>query len=130
MVAIVTVLISLRIIVIDLQSHRIPNLLSLILGLTLLFDLNQVPASDTLLASSIAITTSLVAKVGGGDIKLFIVLLATSGALILTPQYFLGMAVVSLLTTALLGLRDKKLPRDLPFAPALLIPFLASYLAI
>jgi Flp pilus assembly protein protease CpaA len=73
-------------------------------------------------------------KIGAGDVKLFLALVATSGSLILTLDYFLGMALISLcvlvatyLSTRFKG-RDN--PRSIAFAPSILIPFLALYLAI
>jgi len=84
-----------------------------------------------------AISTLLVAyfgKVGAGDVKLFLALVATSGTLVLSRSYFLGMALISLvfLLTSVINshLKGTRSPPSIAFAPSILIPFLALYLAI
>lgn len=126
--------ISLCICVIDIRSHRIPNSLSLWLAVALLFDSVTVHPLDLLLAAIICVVIAYLGKIGAGDVKLFLVLVATSGSLIVTLEFFLGMALISLcvLVASFLCARFKgrENPRSIAFAPSILIPFLALYLAI
>lgn len=120
--------------VIDIRSHRIPNQLSLLLAFLLLLDSITAKLIGFLLASMICLLIAYVGKVGAGDVKLFLVLVATSGSLVLSLDYFLGMALISLcvLVTSFLstGLKGYQGPRSIAFAPSILIPFLLLYLAI
>jgi len=126
--------ICLCICVVDIRSHRIPNALSLWLAVALLFDSVTVQLVDLLIAAIICMVIAYLGKIGAGDVKLFLALVATSGSLILTLDYFLGMALISLcvLVATFLSTRFKghDNPRSIAFAPSILIPFLALYLAI
>jgi Flp pilus assembly protein protease CpaA len=105
-----------------------------LLAFLLLFDSITSQLIGFLLASVICLLIAYVGKVGAGDVKLFLVLVATSGSLVLTLEYFLGMALISLcvLVTSFLstGLKGHLSPRSIAFAPSILIPFLLLYLAI
>ena len=119
---------------VDIRSHRIPNELSLLLGIVLLFDSVTAHLIGFLVASALTLLITYVGKIGAGDVKLFLVLIATSGSLVLSQQYFLGMALVSLclLLASLFNMRRKGIEglNSIAFAPSILIPFLALYLAI
>ena len=119
---------------VDIRTHRIPNPLTLLLAVALLFDAVSAELYGFLIASPLSLLIAFVGKVGAGDVKLFLLLVATSGSLVLTPDYFLGMAVTSLLarTTSLVisHLKGSELPRSIAFAPSILIPFLLLSLAI
>ena len=134
MVEVLVLVLSTWICIIDIRSHRIPNQFSLLLAFLLLFDSITSQHIRFLLASVICLLIAYVGKVGAGDVKLFLVLVATSGSLVLTLNYFLGMALISLcvLVASFLstGLKGHQSPRSIAFAPSILIPFLALYLAI
>jgi Flp pilus assembly protein protease CpaA len=121
---------SLAISVIDGKSHRIPNPLTALLAFLLLLDSHH--SSFLLSLSYIAITVVIgyLGKVGAGDVKLFIALLLTSTSIILTSQYFLGVALISGATVLISLLATGFRATAIPFAPALLLPFLAIYLGI
>lgn len=120
--------------IVDIRSHRIPNELTLLLSIALLFDTVTAELSGFLIASSACVLIAYIGKMGVGDVKLFLALTATSGSLVLTQRYFLGMAVISLFalvaSIAIARLRGLRKPRSIAFAPSILIPFLALYLAI
>lgn len=119
---------------VDIRTHRIPNSLTLLVAVVLLFDTVTAELYGFLIALPLCLLIAFVGKVGAGDVKLFLLLVATSGSLVLTPDYFLGMALISLLalTTSLVisHLKGSELPLSIAFAPSILIPFLLLYLAI
>lgn len=119
---------------IDIRSYRIPNKLTLSLAFLLLIDSVTAQLLEFLVASALTLLIAYVGKIGAGDVKLFLVLIATSGSLVLSQQYFLGMALVSicLLLASFFNMRRKGIEalHSIAFAPSILIPFLALYLAI
>lgn len=134
MLKVLVLLISASICFIDLRSHRIPNELTFLLAVSLLFDSVTAQLIGFLVASVFSILIAYVGQIGAGDVKLFLVLIATSGSLVLSQQYFLGMALISLcaLLASFLNMRRKGIKGlySIAFAPSILIPFLALYLAI
>lgn len=134
MVEVLVLILCAWICVVDVKSHRIPNELSFLLAGVLLFDSVTAQLFCALIASVSCLLIAYAGKVGAGDVKLFLVLIATSGSLVLTQGYFLGMAFASLL--ALVAslftshLKGREAPRSIAFAPSILIPFLLLYLAI
>jgi Flp pilus assembly protein protease CpaA len=122
--------ISVAIAAVDIKSHRIPNRLTLVL----FFALALFPRSSKPEAVVIAILLTVVIgtgfRFGAGDIKLVIALILTSGQIILTREYFLGMALTATLTILLTRLILGSSVKSIPFAPSILLPFIASYLAI
>jgi len=85
---------------VDIRSHRIPNELTLVLAIALLFDSVTSEFHGFLISAVACILIAYLGKVGAGDVKLFLVLVATSGQLVLSESYFLGMAVISLIHLA------------------------------
>ena len=128
------VAISLTICAIDIKVHRIPNRLLLLLAVLLFIDSISTELLDFLIAFLLSVPLAYLGKMGAGDVKLFLLLAATSGSLIFNQNYFLGMAAVSLIaiTSAFLRshLKGRKVPPTIAFAPSILIPFLLLYLAI
>jgi Flp pilus assembly protein protease CpaA len=102
--------------------------------MALLFDSESSSFYSFLTASTAALLIAYLGKVGAGDVKLFLALVATSGTLVLSQNYFLGMALTSaaLLLCSVINSRLKgaRRPPSIAFAPSILIPFLALYLAI
>ena len=134
MLKVLVLSVSASICFIDIRSHRIPNRLTLLLAMALLFDSESSSFYGFLTASIATLLIAHVGKVGAGDAKLFLALLATSGTLILSQRYFLGMAIIStaLLLSSVINSRFKGARRSpsIAFAPSILVPFLALYLAI
>ena len=134
MVEVLVLVLCAWICVVDIRSHRIPNELTILLSAALLFDTVTAQLPGFLIASSSCVLIASIGKIGAGDVKLFLVLIATSGSLVLSQQYFLGMALVSLclLLASLFNMRRKGIEglNSIAFAPSILIPFLALYLAI
>jgi len=134
MIKTLVLIFSVWICAVDMRSHRIPNELTLLLALALLFDSISTELYGLLIASALCLLIAYLGKVGAGDVKLFLVLVATSGTLTLNQGYFLGMAVISLIhlvaSLSISHLRGRKKPRTIAFAPSILIPFLILYLAI
>lgn len=127
-------LISIRIAVIDIKSHRIPNQHTLILAVLLLLDQVAGETRGVLFAIPIVVAVGYIGKVGAGDIKLILALLITSGSLLLNQRYLYGAALISILAlffSALFArIRSLHIPKSVPLAPSILLPFLFSYLAI
>jgi Flp pilus assembly protein protease CpaA len=128
------VVISLAICSIDIKVHRIPNRLLLLLAVLLSTDSISTEILDFLIVFLFSIPITYLGKMGAGDVKLFLLLAATSGSLIFNENYFLGMAAVSLIAVTSTFLRahlkGRKAPPTIAFAPSILIPFLLLYLAI
>jgi Flp pilus assembly protein protease CpaA len=119
---------------IDIRVHRIPNKLSLALVLPLLFDATSTELPSFLIALPLTLLISSLGKIGAGDVKLFLLLAATSGSAIFNQSYLLGMALVSLFTIAFTfafsRVKGVATPQSIAFAPSILIPFNVLYLAI
>lgn len=134
MVEVLVLVLSVWICAVDIKSHRIPNELSVLLAVVLLFDSVTSQLFGALIASVSCLLIAYVGKIGAGDVKLFLALMATSGDLVISQAYFLGMAIISLFalvaSIAIARLRGLRKPRSIAFAPSILIPFLALYLAI
>lgn len=115
---------------IDIREHRIRNLHILIFTIPLSIFSNRIPFAEIVIIVVVALLICIVFNIGGGDFKLFAMLVATQGSLIVSFAYFslfLVSTSLSLLPSLLLqgGLR-----RSVPLAPAILAPFLYLYLAI
>jgi Flp pilus assembly protein protease CpaA len=126
LVAFIALLISL----IDIRKHRIPNKLTISLGILLLVDSHSSSIVSTLPAVAVSIAVGLLGRFGAGDIKLFIVLLLTSSPMVLNLQYLKGMALATVTTVVLSLLALGRQAKMIAFAPAILLPFLNIYLAI
>ena len=121
---------ALSISLIDIRSHRIPNRLTILLGILLLADPHSSSIASTLPPIALSIAFGLLGRFGAGDIKLFIVLLLTSSPLVLNLQYIQGMALASFASVVLSLLALGRQSKMIAFAPAILLPFLYIYLAI
>jgi Flp pilus assembly protein protease CpaA len=134
MLKLFVLLTSLFISIVDIRRHRIPNQLTLLLAALLLFDSVSMEIKKVVIAIPILLAVGYIGKVGAGDIKLLLALLITSGSLLLNQGYFLGMAIISLL--GILGsslfsyFKSVERPKSIAFAPSILVPFAALYLAI
>ena len=114
----------------DFQTHRIPNWHLAQISLLLILDMHHSTPLAT--CSSILATMILfsMAKIGMGDIKLAILIIATQGALVLTREFFALCLVVLLITVLARFMKYRHLHGSVAFSHVLLFPFLALYLAI
>jgi Flp pilus assembly protein protease CpaA len=121
---------ALLICVIDINTHLIPNRLTMGLGILLFLDLPLSLGKAAIPAIIITIAFGTLARFGAGDIKLFIALILTASPIVTTAAYFQGMALVSMASILISRLISGADSKTIAFAPALLLPFLALYLAI
>lgn len=122
--------ISIAIVATDIKRHRIPNKLTLILFIALALDHWSSKPEAIFIAILLTIVIGTAFRFGAGDIKLMIALILTSGQIIITREYFIGMALTATLTILLTRLILGSSMKSIPFAPSILLPFIASYLAI
>ncbi len=121
---------ALLICVIDIKTHLIPNRLTMGLAILLLLEPHLSLSNASIPAIILTITFGTLARFGAGDIKLFIVLILTASPVVTMAAYFQGMALVSMASILISRLISGTNARTIAFAPALLLPFLALYLAI
>ncbi|MEN9411790.1 MAG: hypothetical protein RIQ92_227 [Actinomycetota bacterium] len=100
------------------------------LGILLFLDLPLSLGKAAIPAIIITIAFGTLARFGAGDIKLFIALILTASPIVTTAAYFQGMALVSMASILISRLISGADSKTIAFAPALLLPFLALYLAI
>ncbi len=134
LIALPIIILSIAISLIDIKEHRIYNTHLLIFGLPLFFQMRSLPWLPTFLFILVALALSMSFGIGGGDFKLFSLLLLSQGQLIISREYFQLFALcigVSLLLTTVLALKMKqKLGGSIALAPSMLAPFVAVYLDI
>ncbi len=124
------VILVLHLCIYDLRFFKVRNLDSaLFLGL-LLLDVNSSSLQSALLASVISICAFIGLKIGMGDLKLWLALLATQSALVLSVVFLSRAVVIAGLLVAANYLRIGRKSTSIAFAPVLLIPFLSLYLGI
>jgi Flp pilus assembly protein protease CpaA len=121
---------ALAISAIDIKHHRIPNQLTILLAILLLCDSHIAAIQSLIPAIVITVILGTLGRFGAGDVKLFIALILTSSPLVLNSRYFLGMATVSFISVLLSLLFCGPRAKMIAFAPAILLPFAAIYLAI
>lgn len=119
---------SLRICFIDIKTHRIRNLDLILLLLPLAFDRNSTSYITDIHYIFLAFAISLLCRIGGGDFKLFSILVITQGALISTPTYYMELLIVTVFLLVFTVLDNRRWGGSVPLAPAILLPFLLSYL--
>ncbi len=134
LIALSILIISLAISLIDIKEHRIYNLHLLIFALPLLFQMRPLPFLQTFMVILSALTLSISLGIGGGDFKLFSLLLLAQGQLLISREYFQFLALcigASLLLSSMPALKMKqRLVGSIPLAPSILAPFVAIYLDI
>jgi Flp pilus assembly protein protease CpaA len=123
-------LISLAIINGDLRTHIISNrsLFFLTIPLTSLFE--SVPLRSALVASLFLSLLAVVTKIGGGDVKLLLLLIWTSSPQLFSFEYWRLFLAVALVLLLIFGLRSDRQEPDIPMAPAILLPLVAIHLGI
>lgn len=130
MVASAVTCISLLIAFIDIREHRIRNTHLLLLAIPLSITRYQISWIEILVFVLLTLVISLVFRVGGGDFKLFSLLIATQGELIASAIYFYLFAISVSVSSAISLVIRRNLSASIPLAPAILAPFLYLYLAI
>jgi Flp pilus assembly protein protease CpaA len=118
------------IIIKDLRSHRIPNIATLALGGVLFIDCHSAGALLTISVAAIVTTIFLLAKVGMGDVKLFLVLVFTQGSLVISIRYLQLVIFIMVITVLAAKAARGNISGSVAFAHVILLPFLALYLAI
>lgn len=134
MVKFLVVIMSAAISFIDIKQHRIPNRLTFTLTVVLLCDSLGTSSQELFVLLPVSLAFGLLCKFGAGDIKLFTALIVTSGTLLFDSVYLYGVVATSLLTLCLTRLhtctKAGARSKSIPFAPSILLPFIALYLAI
>jgi Flp pilus assembly protein protease CpaA len=134
LIALPIIILSIAISLIDIKEHRIYNTHLLIFALPLLFQMRPLPFLQTFMVILSALTLSISLGIGGGDFKLFSLLLLAQGQLLISREYFQLLALcigASLLLSSMLALKMKqRLVGSIPLAPSILAPFVAIYLDI
>ncbi|CAN2202682.1 Prepilin type IV endopeptidase, peptidase domain containing protein [Candidatus Nanopelagicaceae bacterium] len=121
---------SIFIIVQDFRTHRISNKTLLVLTSLLLITAHPTSFTKALISIVLAAMIFTLAKIGMGDLKLFVGLIATQGELIITLDY-MNLLFLTLAFTLLSHLIFRRtLQGSLAFAHVLLAPFVILYLAI
>lgn len=130
MVIALVLLISILISYIDLRSHRIPNCLNLALFSVLLFDMHRNPWRSSFALLTAVLLISILCRIGGGDIKLFGVLVVTQGRYVASFDYLRGVLIATFLMVMVTVAYRRSLQGSIALAPVILAPFLWLYLEI
>jgi Flp pilus assembly protein protease CpaA len=130
MVALSVIAFSLLISYVDVKKHLIYNRHLALFAIPLIVTSETAPISIIFIAAFLALVISLLCRIGGGDLKLFCLLLFTHGALITTYRYFALFFIAISIAVLLTLLRRRSLKGSLPLAPPILAPFLYLYLDI
>ena len=130
MLTVAIALFSLWIAFYDLKTHRIRDKDLLVFATFLMFSPHFISFTSALLLISLALVSCMALNVGGGDFKLFSLLVVSQGSVIENSQYFsrfmLAVSVLVLLSFA----RNRNFSGSIALAPAILAPFLLGYLDI
>lgn len=121
---------ALRITVIDIRYHRIKNRDLLAITPFLALSAQTIDLLPVIAITLVTILVSLLINLGGGDLKLLILLFLTQGELVVTSRYLHLLAIAIALSLFVLLLLRQSVRSSVPLAPAILIPFLICYLAI
>jgi Flp pilus assembly protein protease CpaA len=130
MVTFFIIVISILIMVVDLISRRIPNRLTFALFLLLLLKRDFLPLSHLLQLITAIVIIGLLGKFGMGDIKLLLALSVAAGRVVVSSFFLIYLCLTALALVLFNAIRTKGLRGQIPFAPAILLPFLARYLAM
>jgi Flp pilus assembly protein protease CpaA len=123
-------LLSMHICIHDLRFLKVLNLETAFLLVLLFSATNLTSLSSTLLSAVVSIFCFLLLKIGMGDLKLWLVLIATEGAIVLSMDFLLRAFAIAALLVAVTSIRRGTMKGSIAFAPVLLLPFLSLYLGI
>lgn len=123
-------LLSILISVTDIRTHKIPNRLNILLGVTLLLDRHSLGVGVVLISITTALALTILLRFGMGDFKLALALLISQSSLILTSQYLVFVIAMATLAVIVALIGRVEITGSIAFAPVILLPFTAIYLAI
>jgi Flp pilus assembly protein protease CpaA len=121
---------SIFISIIDIREHRIYNAHLLLFGVLLSFNPAPIAILEALILIAVTLALSILFNIGGGDFKLFSLLVALQGENVLTSQYLVFVSAALTLTLLSTAMIKGTLATSAPLAPAILAPFVAIYLGI
>ena len=124
------VLLGFHVCIYDMRFLKVRNRDTAIFLTLLVFDLNLTSFQSELSVSAISICCFVGLRIGMGDLKLWLVLIATQSALVLSEAFLSRAVVTAGLLVAANYLRIGRRNASIAFAPVLLIPFLSLYLGI
>jgi Flp pilus assembly protein protease CpaA len=130
MLKVAIALFSLWIALYDLKTHRIRDKDLLGFALLLMISPRFISFTSALVLISLALVSCLVLNVGGGDFKLFSLLVLSQGTEIVSSQYFLRFMLAISVLVLLSFARNRNFSGSIALAPAILAPFLLGYLDI
>ncbi len=115
---------------VDLREHRIYNRDLIAYALVLSLKANPIPFKWSLSILILALLVTILFRIGGGDFKLFSVLLLTHGGEIASTEYFSSFFYALSASLLIAFIRHRTLHCAVPLAPAIALPFLLIYLGI
>ena len=117
----------------DIRDHIISNRALLVLAILLLVEREGFLMNLSISATAALLLLAVPAALGGGDIKLLLLLIWFAPHSLFSIRYLMMLLLIIFLQLlALLALRARSSWRDthIPLAPALLLPILAIHLGI
>ena len=114
----------------DLREHRISNKSLLLLAIPLSLMAKQFSPYQSLGASAAVLFIALTTSIGGGDIKLLILLVWTSLPLLCSVKYLTIFLIIALAQLLLVHNKSQWRSAHIPMAPAILLPLAAIHLGI
>ena len=120
----------------DIRDHIISNRALLVLAIPLLIEHEGFLMTLSISATAALLILAVPAALGGGDIKLLLLLIWFAPHSLFSTRYLMMLLLIIFLQLlallALLALRKRSSWRDahIPLAPALLLPILAIHLGI
>jgi Flp pilus assembly protein protease CpaA len=112
----------------DIRTLRISNLSLVFLTATFIILDGGTSNAKTLFFSLPIVALLYICGVGMGDVKLLSILIYFTPSLIINFHYLYGVALGAILTMAIFSRKNRD--RRVPFAPALIAPYLALYLVM
>jgi Flp pilus assembly protein protease CpaA len=132
-VIVLLILISLFIVLQDIQDHIISNRALLVLAIPLFIMHEEVMFTYSLVASLLLLALAIPTALGGGDIKLLLLLFWSSPHSIFSLRYLAILMLILLVQLIrLVGVQARTGWRNthIPLAPALLLPILGIRLGL
>lgn len=90
----------------------------------------RAPIPSILLASLFLTLFTLMTKLGGGDLKLFLLLFIFQGAVVISLEYLQWLLLAASVEVCVFTILRRSFGGSIPLAPAILAPFILCYLAI
>ena len=115
---------------VDIREHRIYNRDLIAFALILSLNANQISFKWSVSILIIALIVTILFRIGGGDFKLFSVLLLTQGGAIASTEYLSYLFMALSVSLLIAWVRHRTLHCAVPLAPTIAVPFLLIYLGI